>query len=180
MERHDSSKAMDTLKKAFETVSFNKKRNDTMYTQLCGQEKDIRKLRSECSQRMKDARKKEKQRARAMFAGIEEEKKDPEKKEISARQVSPPLPQNLSKPNSKPRNSIFTVNDDNILSKSKGEKREPSSKEVASKGRTVNGSVEGNKDDHLSSFFVEHREALCIVTGIAMGWLLVNMASKKR
>ena len=196
MERNDTSKAINTLKKALESISLYKKEGDNMSKQLSAQEKDIRRIRLECSQRIKLSRKKEKERAKAMFGGFEEEKKDSsEKKETVAKQTqipNPPPPirspsEHLSEGDSSTTNTrnstVEGAADIDVPSKTKANKRQSSHKRVVFADGTVPGSVDDNNDDHdysQSSFFAEHGEALFIVTGIAVGWLLVNMAWKKR
>ncbi|MGK3736674.1 MAG: hypothetical protein ACI90V_003517 [Bacillariaceae sp.] len=196
MERHDSSKAINTLKKALESIALYKKEGDNMFKQLSAQEKDIRRIRLECSQKIKSSRKKEKEQAKAMFGGFEDEKKDSsEKKESVAKQT--PIPnypssirspsEHLSERDSSTTNSrnptIEGPADIDVPSETKANKRQSSKKKVVFADGTVPGSVDDNNDDNdylQSSFFAEHGEALFIVTGIAVGWLLVNMAWKKR
>ena len=67
---------------ALEVVSEYKIAGDTMYQQLQGQEKQIRRLLVASKERKKVEKIKEKRRARAMFGGVEE-KKDSEKKELN-------------------------------------------------------------------------------------------------
>mmetsp|Transcript_22791 Transcript_22791/g.48434 ORF Transcript_22791/g.48434 Transcript_22791/m.48434 type:complete len:372 (+) Transcript_22791:96-1211(+) len=93
MKQHDKNKMNDALKKALRAISVYKKENDRMYKQLSTQEKDIRKLRLEFSETDKATRKKEKERARAMFG-------DP-KKSILARN-----PMDFPGSGSAPQNSI--------------------------------------------------------------------------
>jgi len=188
MERHDSSQSIKTLKKALETISFYKIKGDNMYKQLSAQDKDIRRIRSECSQKIKSARQKEKERAKAMFGAFEEEKKDSEKEETIEKQASipsHPSPLHPPSPNTKKtKNPTSDVPADRDVSiESKAENRQSSKKKVTFVDSTVPGGViddSGDNDHSQSSFFDEHFEALSIGTGIVLGWLLVNMAWKKR
>ena len=102
VERHRNEEAIDTCKTALEVVSEYKIAGDTMYQQLQGQEKQIRRLLVASKERKKVEKKKEKRRARAMF-GVVEEKKDSEKKELTvettesypAAKERPPVQPNL-------------------------------------------------------------------------------------
>jgi len=190
MERHKSSQSIKTLKRALETISLYKREVDNMYKQFSSQEKDIRRIRSECSQKMKSARKKEKERAKAMFGVFEEEKKDSEKEETIEKQTSVsshPFPIHPSSPETtktrNPTSDVPPADRDGSI-ELKVENRQSLKKKVTYVDGTVPGGVidddDGDNDHSQSSFFDEHFEALFIGTGIVFGWLLVNIAWRKR
>ena len=196
MERHDTSKMTKALKKALEAISVYKKEGDSMYKQLSTQEKDVRRLRLEFSQKTKAARIKEKQRARAMFGGDEEEKKDSEKKEMSAGHATIPIASSISTSplhapsqrlcKSETESSVpsVTIPDEIVSGETKAKKRESLKKKVAFADEIthVPANVNKDEDDDYSrpSFLEDHSEALFILSGIAIGWLVVNMVTKKR
>merc|ERR1712238_484853 len=176
MERHNSSQSIKTLKKALETISLYKREVDNMYKQLSGQEKDIRRIRSECSQKMKSARKKEKEDS-------EEEETIEKQTSGSSRPfpIHPPSPDTTIARN--PTSDVPPADRDGSI-ELKVENRQSLKKKVTFVDGTVPGGVidddDGDNDHSQSSFFDEHFEALSIGTGIVFGWLLVNIAWRKR
>jgi hypothetical protein len=172
-ETHENQEALDNLKKAFEAVTIYKKEGDAKYQQLQGQEKQTRKLHIACKDRLKAERKKEKQRAMAMFGGSEE-KKDSDKKESNPEPVK--LRQNGD-------TSLKAAASDTAQSDpaQKAEDTNPSRRDPPKKLVSfADGSIPGSVDDDAGPCFLEeHKEALLIVAGIAMGSAPVHMLFRK-
>mmetsp|Transcript_113896 Transcript_113896/g.233071 ORF Transcript_113896/g.233071 Transcript_113896/m.233071 type:complete len:174 (-) Transcript_113896:95-616(-) len=173
MKQHDKNKMNDALKKALRAISVYKKENDRMYKQLSTQEKDIRKLRLEFSETDKATRKKEKERARAMFG-------DP-KKSILARN-----PMDFPGSGSAPQNSIRASFRESPASEIASDKplaaisNAGSSRETKPTHDDDDGDDGGDDDDGTSSFLEEHIESLVIVSVLALGWFLATRMNKKR
>jgi tetratricopeptide (TPR) repeat protein len=181
-ERHDTNEAIDNLKKAQEMISEYKKEEDPMFRQLQSQEKEARKLLASCKDRIKAERKKEKQRARAMFMGAEEKKDSENNKD----------PNETQSATKRERNVIFTEQDshDDVVVTNRIEstgmeqgmanafpEKSPQKKRVS----FADGSTPGSVDDNAEpSFLEEHKEALLVVVGIALGSLCVHMLSRRR
>ena len=206
MEKHDETQMMKTLKKALTIVSRYKKENDRMYKQLTSQEKDIRKIRAEFSKKAKMTLQKEKQRARAMFSRTSNETKNQRKVETSTAPDINPVPtssnidcsrsatqcflksslQTLAEPKIKPKKQVVPIFDEDFSSKMKpnvGESKKIIATETEVKDvSTLTASNEGEEDDENSehAFIEEHSEALLILSALAVGWLLVNMAVKRK
>jgi tetratricopeptide (TPR) repeat protein len=181
-ERHDPNEAIENLKKAQEMISEYKKEGDPMLRQLQNQEKEVRKLLTTCKDMIKVDRKKEKQRARAMFSGTEEKKDQENHKERNESQAT----------GKTERNVIFTEeeNDDigvvaNDVERSGKEQgidadileKAPPKKRVSFADGTAPGSVD---DSAEPSLFEEHKEAMLVIFGLALGSLCVHMLSSRR
>jgi hypothetical protein len=204
MERHDTSKMTNALKKALESISIYKKENDSMYKQLSIQEKDIRRLRLEFSKKSKAALQKEKKRARAMFGREDENKKDSEKIEMPTIQDTIAISSSITSSSSKSQHRLHSsleslpmpniisnktsvaISDEDISSETKTKRDKSLKKKVATaiEIEVAPAFIDDNKedDDDYSepSFFEEHSEALFVLSGIAIGWLVVKMVNKKR
>jgi hypothetical protein len=171
-ETHENQEALDNLKKALEAITMYKKEGDAKYQQLQGQEKQTRKLHIACKDRLKAERKKEKQRAMAMFGGGSEE--DSDKKESNPEPVK--LRQNGD-------TSLKAAASDTAQSDpaQKAEDTNPSRRDPPKKRVSfADGSIPGSIDDDTEPWFLdEHKEALLIVAGIAMGSALVHMLFRK-
>ena len=180
MEQHDTTKMTNALKKALKGISSYKKENDKMYKQLSTQEKDIRKLRLEFSKKAKAAKVKEKKRARAMFSGDEQEKKDPEKIEMPTIRGKAQIPiqsslERLSIPK-------ITTNEHSVRILDEADTIETETKDGKSTTKKATTSAESEEDDDDFSdpaFFEEHREALSILSAITIGWLVLKMITRK-
>lgn len=182
MERHDASKMTSALKKALEAISLYKKEGDPMYKQLATQEKDIRRLRLEFSKKNRATRIKEKERAKAMFGSDKEEKTNFKKNDAAiqssalASKSLKSTPQHLSHETEKSYEMPITPQDESYSIKRKEEEEAETSSENVSAGDN-----EDEDDDYSQlSFIEEHGEALIILSGIAVGWLVVQMFTKKR
>jgi hypothetical protein len=187
MERHDPSEAIQTLKKALQAISTYKQNGGPMLKQLTTQEREVRKIHTECTQRMKAIKMKEKQRARAMFGNAGEEKKDADKKpppdaeisgsgsEIAAETSPAASPQEEGEATARSPPPIENTPDE-TNGKSAGRGSLPKKKRVS----FADGSVPGDPDDSEPSFFEEHKEALFLVTGIAMGCLAMHLVFNRR
>lgn len=186
MERHDPSEAMQTLKKAIEAIATYKQSEDAMFKLLSSQEREVRRIYNECTQRLKAIRKKEKQRARAMFGSVGEEKKDSEKKSSETVETK-------ESPSSDPalEASTSTTKERETILRSPGIESIPDDRKGVATGRQshstkrvsfADGSIPGDPDDDYSepSFFEEHKEALFILTGIAMGCLAMHLVSNRQ
>ena len=187
MERHDPSEAMHTLRKAIDVISTYKRVGDTMYKKLSIQEREVRRIYNNCTQRLKAIRKKEKQRARAMFGNVGEEKKDSEKKSSvdAAADNSESLPEVTSVVSVIPDEREMALNfpaTENLPQDGHSEKR--IQKTVPKKRVSfADGSMPGDSDDNDSGhyFLQEHKEALFLLTaGMAIGCLAVHLLFKKR
>jgi hypothetical protein len=178
MKRYEPSEAVKTLKRALDAVSTYKKDGDSMRKQLSSQEREIRKIHNECTEQIKANRKKEKQRAMAMFGGAEE-KKDCEKNKSPTAKPQKSLtnteedPGSITKGNQSEKSVTLVVSDDNGK---RSDNRTPPKKRVSFADGTSPGHIDGEEQ----SFFAEHMEALFIVTGITLGYLLVSMAWNKK
>ncbi|KAG7347139.1 hypothetical protein IV203_006208 [Nitzschia inconspicua] len=184
LEKYEPSDAIETMKKGLDAISTYKKEGDPMFKQLQSQEKEIRKLYAECTQKIKEIRKKEKQRAKAMFSGGEQETKDT-KKNSSNEAFAPPrssTPDNatgMSEGGGSPRSVTFmNSNEAEIESQSPHDvPPQPLKKRVS----FADGSSPGDDiDDHEPSFFEEHMEALLLLAGFGLGCWLASIAWKKR
>jgi hypothetical protein len=190
MERHDIIKMTKALKKALVSISIFKKENDSMYKQLSIQEKDIRRLRLEFSKKSKAALQKEKKRARAMFGREDQNENNSEKLEMptihdmtatssskSQDRLNSSL-ESLPIPNIISNKPSVTTSDEDISSDLK--------KDVATTIETevtpafTDDNKEDDEDHSKPSFFEEHSEALFILSGIAIGWMVVMTFNKKR
>lgn len=177
----------NTLKKAHEAISIYKNENDNMYKQLFTQEKDIRRLRLEYSKKTKAALIKEKKRARAMF-GNEQEKKDPQRIEISTtkdKAEASMAPSSTTTSSSNLQASLpetapikFPLQADDA-----GKSQTLISGEKAIQKDILNSAeIEEEEGDDYSdpTFFEEHIEALLILMGIAVGCLFFKMVNQKK
>jgi hypothetical protein len=178
MERHDTTKMTKTLKKALEAISLYKKENDSMYKQLSVQEKDIRRLRSEFSKKAKTTLIKEKKRARAMF-GADSQDSIPPPGSISSSL------ENLSTPKIALDNAPAAGSDEGLAARktsysSEKENSTAVESEVAPALEDSREKEEEEDDYSEAKFFEEHGEALLILSGIFIGWLVVKMTTKKR
>ena len=190
MERHDIIKMTKALKKALESISIYKKENDSMYKQLSIQEKDIRRLRSEFSKKSKAALQKEKKRARAMFGREDQNKKDSEKIEMPTIQGTTATSTSKSQdrlhssleslpiPNIISNKPLVTISDEDISSDLK--KKVATAIETEVTPAFTDDNKEDDEDYSEPTFFEEHSEALFILSGIAIGWMVVMMVNKKR
>jgi tetratricopeptide (TPR) repeat protein len=173
-ETHENEEAVENLKLALEAVVAYKTEGDSMFKQLQVQDKEIRKLFTVCKERVKAERKKEKQRARAMFGGGSEEKKDSDKKEHSAE------PETVSTNNDQNEKSVSVEAPTDELDETEDARagqRIPMKKRVS----FADGSAPGNVDDDAEpSFFEEHKEAVLLVAGVVLGSALVHMLFKKQ
>jgi hypothetical protein len=187
MERHEPSDAIQTLKKALDAIATYKNEGDPMFKQLQSQEKDIRKVCAMCTQKIKEIRKIEKQRAKAMFGGVgDEETKHAAKRKvnqattprastpditISSTSESVTSPRSVTDVDSEEKTSSATVASSRNVSLQSSKKR-VSFADGTSPGDDVDGAE--------PSFIQEHMEALLLVAGFGLGCWLVSMAWKKR
>jgi hypothetical protein len=193
MERHEPSDAIQTLKKALDAIASYKIEGDPMFKQLQVQEKEIRKVCAECSQKIKEIRKIEKQRAKAMFGGGGDEEEEETKYAVKNNgNETPTGTSRASTPDSitwsstseiisSPR-SVTDVDSEDKNSTTGVESSQnvpvlPSKKRVSFADGTSPGD---NVDGGELSFFQEHMEALLLVAGFGLGCWLVSMAWKKR
>jgi len=172
---HRPQEAIVLLKETQQIIATYKIDGDPFQKQLHVQEKELRKIYDEATKMIKADRQKEKKRAKAMFGGgggdsgdatkEEEEKKDTVDIESS---------------------SISTATNDDIKTDdSKSSLSPPSSSSNSSslKKRVsfADGTTPGNFDDNeVPGFFDEHKEALFVVAGIAVGWLAVRLLTSKK
>ena len=171
VERHRNEEAIDTCKTALEVVSEYKIAGDTMYQQLQGQEKQIRRLLVASKERKKVEKKKEKRRARAMFGGVEE-KKDSEKKELTV-ETTESYPAAKERPPVQPNLVLQTESIDKLV--------KLEAKDRAKRVSFADGSTPGSiEDDNEPSFFEEHQEALFVLAGLGLGAALVTSLFRRR
>ena len=171
-ERHFTEESIDNLKKGLNVVTEYKKEDDSMYKQLQGQEKELYKLLVACKERRKAERKKEKQRARAMF-GATEEKKDPDNKDAEPHTTTNTHQKKSDKPESIPKKYDIKMQ--------KATENDPKRRKIPKKKVSfADGSTPGSVDDEEPSFFDEHKEALFILAGLGLGSTLVHMLLKRR
>mmetsp|Transcript_17540 Transcript_17540/g.38334 ORF Transcript_17540/g.38334 Transcript_17540/m.38334 type:complete len:489 (+) Transcript_17540:37-1503(+) len=198
MELHGSSNMniRSAMKRALEAISVYKNEGDPMYKQLSTQEKDLRRFRLEFSKKTKAAKTKEKERARAMFGGEIKENKNSEKKESTIQHSIPisnsgstpssPCPldltsQHLSEQRDNSNDVTMTTLLENISAKSKVEELGSSKNQTAC--IDILERVDDNEDeddDCPQPFIEEHGEALLILSGIALGWIVVKLVTTKR
>jgi tetratricopeptide (TPR) repeat protein len=174
-EKHDTEEALTTLKTAVDVIATYKVEGDINFKQLEGQEKQVRKLYVVCKDRLKAERQKEKKRAIAMFGGSpsKEEKKDVEKKDTEKESPSSPRSETVS-PDTKPQAVEEEVFDDMPPMK-----HIPMKKRVSFAQGSKPGSDSEDEDDE-SSLFGEHKEAIFIVAGVAIGTALTLMLLRRR
>jgi hypothetical protein len=187
MEKHNPLDAIQTLKKAVDAVAIYRKSQASMYKTLSSQEREVRRIYNECKQRLKASRKKEKQRARAMFGSVGEEKKDSEKKSFltGAETTSSTEPvSEASVSTTKVPMAISTELSPAVEGIPEGRRGMATGQLPHSTKRVsfADGSVPGDPDcdDSDPNFFEEHKEALYILTGIAMGCLAMHLVFNRR
>ena len=175
-EKHQTQKAIDTLKKALEVFVEYKSESDSNYQQLVGQEKQVRKLFVKCKDRLKAEVQREKKAAQAMFGGSSksEEKKDPDAPEpgkISSDQATA-SPSSVPTITPKTQTPLESDNETAPISP----RREIPKKRVS----FADGKIPGDVEDD-PSFWDEHKEALLLVGGVAIGsFLVASLFSKKK
>jgi cytochrome c553 len=168
-ERGNTEDAIDQLKKALACVSCHKKDGDVMFRQLQTQEKEIYKLLVACKERLKVERRKEKQRARAMF-GSAEEKKESDTREDIRTGPSRDTSERGHSPNESDRDHSSSRHSPTIEESSDHVPRPVKKRVTFTDGRSP-----GDDDaDVLPSFFDEHKEALFILGGLVLGSLAVR------
>lgn len=182
LEKQEPADAINTLKKAIDAMSIYKKENDPMFKQLLSQEKDIRRIYVESIQQIKENRRIEKERAKAMFGGGSDDKKDTGNRTSSEGRSS--TPENTpatpdAESRSSPR-SVTNIDSEDAasttdLSKS-GSGHFPKKRVSFADGTSPGDDV----DDAEPSFFEEHMEALLLLAGFGVGCWLVSMAWKRR
>jgi tetratricopeptide (TPR) repeat protein len=181
---HRPEEAVPVLKESQQIISTYKQDNDPFRKQLHIQEKEIRKLYDEATHLIKSDRQKEKKRARAMFAAAEEKK---DTTDDSSRAATPqksietvPTPTNRSLDLTNVSQDMNGELDESGMTggtSSQPPSPPPPKKRVSFADGTTPGSVD---DDDEPGFFSEHKEALYLVAGIALGWLGVHLLTKKR
>jgi hypothetical protein len=172
-EKHDTEEAISNLKKALDVIALYKKEGDPMYQQLLAQEKQLRKLYNTYRQQIKVQRKKEKQRAMAMF------KSSPSEEPKALRKIDPESLQRKSDANPDPNSkstSCFveapSVELNEICIK------EHPKKELVFEDRSKPGDIDPYED---MSFFSEHKEALLLLVGGFVGSAaLFHLTNKRR
>ena len=192
-EKYETEDAITNLKVAQGIVTFYKKKeeeeeegNPIIYQQLTLQEKQIRRLFTSCKQRIIAERKKEKQRAKAMFniggsgksllvetksSSKEKEEKEEEEEEEKEEMTNAPS----SKKNEvKATTTIAAPNTDSPQHR----------KRVSFVDGTKPGNLLGYDDDddneQVLSFFNEHIEALILLTGgVVVGSFLFSYLKKR-
>jgi len=179
MEKHETDNALINLKKALKVVERYRKVDDPNIKQIQLQDKEIRKLVVSCKERQKADRKKEKERAQAMFAkptkGGTETASTPETistldadtREFATAPRTPksPLPEIIT-----PK-ATATGQEQNQSQKQKGQ----SKKRVS----FADGRLPGDEDGE-DSFLEEHKEALIILGGIALGAAMVHLFFRRK
>lgn len=180
-ERHDVDGAIDNLKNALEMISENKKDEDPIFRQLHNQEKEVRKLLASCKDRIKAARKKEKQRARAMFSFADDEKdsehKDPNDVQSATVEVINAIAMKQESDSSFVVASEATDQKQGTEDGGASKTTSPLKKRVSFADGTTPGSVDDNAEP---PFLEEHKEALLLVAGIALGSLCVHLFTRRR
>jgi tetratricopeptide (TPR) repeat protein len=169
-EKHHTQKAIDTLKKALEVFSEYKNESDPNYQQLVAQEKQVRKLYLKCKDRLKAEIQREKRAAQAMFGGSSktEEKKDAEKR--SAANISDASTPALEQVSS--QSPIESTDEDEL----KLPHRDIPKKRVS----FADGKIPGDFEDE-PSFWEEHKEAIILAGGMAIGsFLAFSLFGKKK
>lgn len=190
-EKHDTEEAISILKQALEIIPQYKRSGDAMFPQLQGQEKQVRKLFVACKERLKAEKKKEKQRAMAMFAATDE-KKDAEKAAVQDRpetsdsedkgkQGNVTLSTNanasiITKANTDAAGPSSTTSEETDCNDSSLAPHDPQKKRVSFADGSTPGSVD---DDAEPSFLDQHKEALLVVAGIVLGSVIVNLAFRR-
>jgi tetratricopeptide (TPR) repeat protein len=174
-EKHDTQEAIKTLKTALDVIATYKAEGESKFKQLEGQEKELRKLYIVCKDRLKAERQKEKKRAVAMFGGgaSKEEKKDVEKKDTEKESPSSPRSVTVS-PDTKPEAAEEEVFDDMPPMKHTPMKKRVSFAEGSKPGN------ESEDEDDEPSLFDEHKEAIFIVAGVAIGTALTLAFLRRR
>jgi tetratricopeptide (TPR) repeat protein len=191
-QQHEAQQAMDMLKKALEVIATYKMENDSMYQQLVTQEKELRRLYAICKERFKAERQLEKKRAMAMFGGggLSEEKKDTDHKTNGDDENGTPtkVQDAKSAPTATPATSpastvsLTAASVPGILT-SENENEDKSGNRVRASRRVsfADGSRPGEElEDDEPGFFTEHKEALLLMGGIAVGSFLVQALLRRR
>ena len=179
------------LKRALEAISVYKNEGDPMYKQLSTQEKDLRRLRLEFSKKTKAAKTKEKEQAKAMFGGEGKENKPTDQSSIPISNSDPtssspcptdPTSRHLSEQEDDSNDVAMTALYEKISTKTKVEQFGSSKNQTASNDilERVDDNEDEDDDCPQRSFIEEHGEALLILSGIALGWMVVKLATKRR
>lgn len=165
---HRPEEAIILLKETQQIISTYKRDDDPFNKQLHVQEKEVRKIYDEASRMIKADRQKEKKRAKAMFAptsnnapSSETLTYDEEKKDTVDGESFSPADQETT--NGNPNTSRTSISSPK--------------KRVSFADGTAPGSFEDNEQYH---FFDEHKEAIYVVAGIALGWLAVRFLTTKQ
>jgi len=182
-EKFDTEEALEHLKKGQEMLTIFKKEGDVRFQQLASQEKQIRKLQIKCKERLKAERKKERQRAKAMFGGSDE-KKDPDEKNNSnegGKQATAYSDKGGKKSTAHNTSTVMPV--ENGGSEKLSPEKIPHEKSSAENSTSsfADKSKPGwaNDDDAEPTFWEEHGEALCIA-GVGAVSLLSFLAFRRR
>lgn len=190
-QQHEAQQAMDMLKKALEVIAMYKVENDSMFQQLATQEKELRRLYAFCKDRLKAERELEKKRAMAMFGGggLLEEKKDTDHKTNGDDENGTPTKVHAkSAPTTSPATSPTSTASPTaasvpgILTSENGNEDKSGSRVRATRRVTfTDGGRPGEVlEDNEPGFFTEHKEALLLMGGIAVGSFLVQALLRRR
>lgn len=182
-ESYESEDAISTLKKALGIVTTYKREGESTYQQFVSQEKQIRRLHKTCKQRIIAERKKEKQRAQAFFRSPGS--KEPSKQENTSANTTQMLAETVQRKQVEEKKEVPSSlskareSSDRNSAEDLSVSQDSSKKRVTFEDRSKPGS-NTNVEDDGSTFFEEHKEAMLLITGGVVGYILYAFIAKKR
>eukprot|EP00980_Cylindrotheca_fusiformis_P017580 scaffold5517_cov135-Cylindrotheca_fusiformis.AAC.10 len=166
-ERHETRQALAGVKQAIEIIEGYKRRSTSMYQQLHAQEKEARKMLSNLRQKLNAEKKKEKERAIAMFGGSANHRQG----DAVAKNEETCLIE--SRAEKSDQRSIMTSSIPAEHAINCEESTNSRTMEDAVPPKSVSfsdGSVPGHVDDEEgTSFLEEHKEALLLLAVTGLG-----------
>jgi hypothetical protein len=183
-ERYETEKADKKLKEAMDVIAIYKKESDPMFQQLVAQEKQVRKLHVGYRQRIKAEKKKEKERAVAMFggSGLGERQRSGKSGRLSDVNEKPTsIETNAGNTVTKASSGKSTATDEATYTAERTDAKPiqpvPPKKTVSFSDGTVPGY--GDEEEE-PSLLQEHKEALLLLVGGVLGSAVAIHLMKKR
>jgi hypothetical protein len=183
-ERYETEKADKKLKEAMDVIAIYKKESDPMFQQLVAQEKQVRKLHVGYRQRITAEKKKEKERAVAMFggSGLGERQRSGKSGRLSDVNEKPTsIETNAGNTVTKASSGKSTATDEATYTAERTDAKPiqpvPPKKTVSFSDGTVPGY--GDEEEE-PSLLQEHKEALLLLVGGVLGSAVAIHLMKKR
>lgn len=174
-ERHDTGEALTKLKQALSAIAEYKEESNPMFRQLLAQEKEARKLLFECKRRIKAEKKREKERAVAMFGGSEFAEQQHEVLRPIETNARPYENESIIR-KAISAEEVKTVEEDSIA---KLVQTSPRKKKVSFDDGTVPGYLDEEDEDEVS-FLQKHKEALLLLVMSGLGSVVARHFMKRR